>query len=45
LAASYLKGKLVFELTERRQRGLELFYDKAHEHGLIEQKKPLAISH
>jgi len=44
MAASYLKGKLVFELTEPRQRGLELFYDKAHEFGIIKRRRPLEYS-
>ena len=44
LAASYLKGNLVFELTDRRRQGLELFYDKACEHGVIERRRSLEIA-
>jgi len=42
LAASYLKGNLAYELTERRRRGLELFFEKAKEHGLA-RRRPLVI--
>ncbi|MEE8129244.1 MAG: menaquinone biosynthesis protein [Vicinamibacterales bacterium] len=44
MAASYLKGNLAFELTERRRRGLELFYDKACEHGVIERRRALELA-
>ncbi len=44
MAASYLKGNLAFELTERRRRGLELFYDKACEHGVIERRRSLELA-
>ncbi|MHC4414084.1 MAG: menaquinone biosynthetic enzyme MqnA/MqnD family protein [Planctomycetota bacterium] len=43
LASGYLKGMLTFELTEPRREGLELFFDKARAHGLIEQRRPLEI--
>ena len=43
LAASYLKGKLAFEFTDARRRGLELFFDKACEHGLVDGRRPLEI--
>lgn len=44
MAASYLKGNLVFELTGRRRQGLELFYDKACEHGVIARRRSLEIA-
>ena len=44
MAASYLKGKLAFELTDQRRRGLELFYLKACEHGLIERRRSLEMA-
>jgi len=43
LAAAYLKGKLAFEFTDSRRRGLELFFDKACEHGLVDGRRPLEI--
>ncbi len=43
LAASYLKGKLTFELTPTRRAGLELFFDKACEHGLVDRRRSLEI--
>ncbi len=43
LAADYLKQKLAFEVTDRRLAGLELFFDKALEHGLISHKRKLEI--
>ena len=43
LAGGYLKEKLAFELTASRRAGLELFFDMAYEHGLIEQRRPLEI--
>ena len=43
LAASYLKGKLAFEFTDARRRGLELFFDKACEHGLVDGRRSLEI--
>jgi chorismate dehydratase len=41
LAASYLKGNLAFELTGHRRRGLELFYDKAWQYGLVRRRRGL----
>ena len=43
LAADYLKQKLAFEFTERRLAGLELFFQKASDHGLIPQARKLEI--
>ena len=43
LAADYLKQKLAFEVTDQRLAGLELFFDKALEHGLISQRRELEI--
>lgn len=43
LAREYLRDKLAFELTEPRRRGLELFFDKAVEHGLVERRRPLEV--
>lgn len=41
LASEYLKQKLAFEFTDRRRAGLELFFNKASKHGLIDQRRPL----
>lgn len=41
LASEYLKQRLAYEFTERRQRGLELFFKKALTHGLIDEMRPL----
>ena len=41
---AYLGGKLAFEWTEQRRAGLELFFDKAFEHGLIETRRPLELA-
>lgn len=43
LARDYLKNKLAFELTDQRRAGLELFFDKAFEHGLITRRRPLQL--
>ena len=43
LARTYLTSHLSFEWTEDRQAGLELYFDKAHQHGLIEEKRPLVF--
>ncbi len=43
VARTYLKSKLAFELTDARRRGLELFYDKACEHGLVARRRPLEL--
>ena len=44
LARGYLTENIAYEFTEPRRRGLELFYDKALEHGLIRQRRPLRIA-
>ena len=43
LADTYLREHLCYEWTEARQRGLEMFFRKAHEHGLTEQHRPLTM--
>ena len=43
LATDYLTNKLAFEFTDQRRAGLELFFDKAYEHGLLEKLRPLHI--
>jgi chorismate dehydratase len=43
LAATYLKRELAFEWNPRRRAGLELFFDKACEHGLAAHRRPLEI--
>jgi len=44
LAGDYLKHHIAYEFTERRRRGLELFYDKALAHGVIARRRPLQIA-
>ncbi len=44
LAADYLKLHIAHEWTEQRQAGLELFYDKALEHGLIDTRRPVHLA-
>ena len=44
LAGGYLKQKLAFGFTDARRRGLELFFDKACEHGLVGRRRPLEIA-
>jgi len=43
LAAEYLKEKIAYEFTVRRRQGLELFFDKAAAHGLIERRRTLTV--
>lgn len=43
LAGEYLKQRLRFDFDDRALAGLELFYDKAHQHGLIDQRRDVAI--
>ena len=43
LAAQYLKQRLVYDFGEAQRRGLELFFTKAHQHGLIDQVRPLHV--
>lgn len=41
LANEYLKQRIAYELTDARRAGLELFFEKALEHGLIRQRRSL----
>ena len=41
LAGAYLKEKLAYELTPQRRAGLDLFFDKAYQYGLIGERRPL----
>jgi len=43
LAGEYLKQRLRFQLDDQALAGLELFYDKAAAHGLIQQRRNVAI--
>lgn len=43
LATKYLREHLVYEVTPRRLEGLELFFRKAHEHGLIAANRPVRL--
>jgi chorismate dehydratase len=43
LAADYLQSHIAHEWTSQRQAGLELFFDKALEHGLIRERRPLRL--
>jgi chorismate dehydratase len=43
LARDYLNDKLVYEVSERRIAGLELFFDKALRHGLIDRRRTLRM--
>jgi len=43
LAQDYLKSHIAYEFTDARRAGLELFFEKAHAHGLIEECKALNI--
>jgi chorismate dehydratase len=43
LAGDYLRRKLVYEYTPDREAALELFFSKAHEHGLIERCRPIEL--
>jgi predicted solute-binding protein len=44
LAADYLKNRIAYEWDQRRQQGLETFFDKAHALGLTEQRRPLRFA-
>ena len=44
LAVAYMKGKLSFAFTQARRAALELFFDKACEHGLVERRRPLEFA-
>ena len=37
----YLTQNIVYRIDESMQRGLELYFELAHKHGLIERVKPL----
>jgi chorismate dehydratase len=43
LAADYLKKHIAHEWTEARRAGLDLFFDKALAHGLIAQRRDVAM--
>lgn len=43
LAATYLKQRLVYEMTEEHCRAMELFFSKSHELGLIERVRSLDL--
>jgi hypothetical protein len=44
LAGEYLKQEIAFEWSPRRRAGVELFFDKACEHGLARHRRPLELS-
>jgi predicted solute-binding protein len=41
LASDYLKQHITHEMNENRRAGLELFFDKALQHGLISERRSL----
>jgi chorismate dehydratase len=43
LADDYLKGKLLYAWTPAMREALELFFNMAHEHGLIDEPRTLAV--
>jgi chorismate dehydratase len=43
LASAYLKQHITYELNDNRRAGLELFYDKALQHGLIARRQALHL--
>jgi chorismate dehydratase len=43
LAADYLKSHIAHEWTNLRRAGLEMFFDKALQHGLIEQRRSITL--
>lgn len=43
LAAEYLNTLIAHEWTDHRRQGLELFYDKATQHELIKDRRPLCL--
>jgi chorismate dehydratase len=43
LAADYLKRCIRYEFTADRRAGLELFYEKADEHGLLNGRRPVDL--
>jgi chorismate dehydratase len=44
LANEYLKHELAFDWSPRRRAGVELFFDKACEHGLASHRRPLQLA-
>lgn len=44
LAGKYLKQRLSFDFTPDRIEAIETFFDKANEHGLIDELRPLHIA-
>ena len=44
LANEYLKQELAFDWSPRRRAGVELFFDKACEHGLANHRRPLELA-
>jgi chorismate dehydratase len=45
LARDYLKQHIAYEFTDDRRAGLELFFDKSKQHGLIAERRPLLVNH
>ena len=43
LAADYLKNRIACEFTPQCRAGLELFYDKAKQYGLIDRRRPVVV--
>jgi chorismate dehydratase len=43
LARTYLGEYLAFEWTAARRRGLEMFFDRAFEGGLVERRRPIEL--
>jgi len=43
LAGKYLKQSIAYDFTEPRRRGLELFFAKARELGIIDEVRPLRV--
>jgi chorismate dehydratase len=43
VAADYLEHRLTYDFTDRQRAALELFFDKAHEHGLTPRHRPIEI--
>lgn len=41
IARGYLNQHIAYEFTAQRRAGLELFFSKAHQHGLIDAQRPL----
>jgi chorismate dehydratase len=41
LAVEYLRQRLTFEFEERCLAGLELFYTKSEQHGLVRRRRPI----